>query len=131
MEGDGNPVVGDAALVAGGLEADVGVGALGDIEGVGFTTLAGGNGYLVLVPLEGGMVGGLVDCLEVSGLAGVDVPVAFDMHIGVLVDGEAEAADGVAVLADGADGEADGIDGGGGVGDAVGLPGEALAMVSL
>ena len=128
MEGDGNPIGGRTAFVAGGFETDVGVAVLSDVEGVGFTTLTGGNGYIVLIPLEGGVVGGVVDSLEVGGLAGLDMPVALDMNLGFAVDGEAEAADGVAVLTDGTFGEADGVDGGRGVGGAVGSPSEAFAL---
>ena len=125
VEGDGNPVGGHTTLVAGGLKTDVGVGTLGDIERVGFTTLAGRNGNVVFVPLEGGMVGIVVDGLEVGSLTREDMPVAFDGNLGSVVDGEVQAANGVAAFGIADTIENLGLGGRGGVG----LTGEGPVVV--
>ena len=115
MAGDGNPVVGGATLVAGGLEVHVGVAVNGEGDVLGG---AEGSALVVLEPLVGVVVGGVVDGGEggdVSGV-GVEVPVAFDGHFGGVVDGEVQAANGVATFGILDAVEGDGLGGGGGVG---------------
>lgn len=126
-EGDGNPVVGDAAFVASGFETNIGISVFLNIDGIGLAPLVGRDGNFVLIPLESGMVGGVVDGLEVGCFAGQDMPVTLNMNFGVVVDGDTDTADRVTVLADGAGREGDGINGGGGVSGAGGFPGETLA----